>query len=47
MQAEFNQPMSQFRVFHGMGARVLAVVDNSRYDAFYGFHRVVAILEQP
>lgn len=36
--------MKQFEVFNGMGRRVLTVVDTSRYDTFYGFRRVVAII---
>lgn len=40
------QPMIQFEIFAGMGCRVLTVVDTSRYDAFYGFRRVVAILPE-
>lgn len=39
--------MLQFEVFHVMGLRVLTVRDTSRYDVFYGFRRVMAILPQP
>lgn len=41
---QFNQPMQQFKLFKGMGQNVLAVSDYSRYDAFYGFNRVVAVI---
>jgi hypothetical protein len=38
--------MQQFEVFRGMGQNVLTVVDRSRWDAFFGFRRVVAILPE-
>jgi hypothetical protein len=46
LYSRFNLPMSQFEVFSGMGRRVLTVIDTTRYDAFIGFRRVVAILKQ-
>ena len=37
--------MTQFVVWTtASGARVLLVQDNSHYDFWYGFHRVVAVL---
>lgn len=41
-----NLPMSQFEAFHGMGFICITVVDTSRYDAFFGFRRVVKLIKQ-
>lgn len=41
----YNLPMSQFEVFHGMGLTVITIRDTSRYDAFYGFRRVIATIK--
>lgn len=38
--------MNQFEKFVGMGMTVITVVDTSRYDAFYGFRRVVKMIQQ-
>lgn len=41
----YNLPMAQFEVFHGMGVRVITIRDITRYDAFYGFRRVIATIK--
>jgi len=42
----WNLPMSQFEVFRGFGFNVITVTDTSRWDAFFGFRRVIARVAQ-